>query len=87
MPERDYKSTPVSDALGIRGVIDGLATDLQDLRAGRISPVDAMARAHLAKQFFNGARLVLMAIKEIDRPKEQKNAITGETLTGGETDA
>lgn len=74
MPERDYKSTPVSDALGIRGVIDGLATDLQDLRAGKISPVDAMARAHLAKQFFNGARLVLMAIKEIDQPKTPKKA-------------
>jgi hypothetical protein len=74
MPERDYKSTPVSDALGIRGVIDGLATDLQDLRAGKISPVDAMARAHLAKQFFNGARLVLMAIKEIDLPKAPRKA-------------
>jgi hypothetical protein len=74
MPERDYKSTPVSDALGIRGVIDGLATDLQDLRAGKISPVDAMARAHLAKQFFNGARLVLTAIKEIDQPKAPREA-------------
>ena len=74
MTERDYKSTPVSDALGIRGVIDGLASDLQDLRAGTISPVDAMARAHLAKQFFNGARLVLMALKEIDHPKAPAKA-------------
>lgn len=65
MAERDYKSTPVSDALGIRAVIDGLASDLQDLRAGTINPADAMARAHLAKQFFNGARLVLFAIKEL----------------------
>lgn len=65
MNQRDYKSTPVSDALGIRAVIDGLASDLQDLRAGTISPVDAMARAHLAKQFFNGARLVLLAMKEL----------------------
>jgi hypothetical protein len=71
MPERDYASTPVSDALGIRGVIDGLATDLQDLRAGKISPVDAMARAHLAKQFFNGARLVLLAMKELDKPQDR----------------
>ena len=68
MTERDYKSTPVVDALGIRGVTDGLATDLQDLRAGKISPVDAMARAHLAKQFFNGARLVLLAMKELQPP-------------------
>ena len=34
MSERDYRSSPVSDALGIRAVIDGLASDLQDLRAG-----------------------------------------------------
>lgn len=68
MSERDYKSTPVGDALGIRAVIDGLASDLQDLRAGTISPVDAMARAHLAKQA-NGARLVLLAMKEIRSPE------------------
>lgn len=68
MAERDYKSTPVADALGIRAVIDGLASDLQDLRAGTINPADAMARAHLAKQFFNGARLVLFAIKEMGPP-------------------
>lgn len=73
MSERDYKSTPVSDALGIRGVIDGLATDLQELRSGKISPVDAMARAHLAKQFFNGARLVLLAMKEIQPPTAPKD--------------
>lgn len=72
MNQRDYKSTPVSDALGIRGVIDGLATDLQDLRNGKISPVDAMARAHLAKQFFNGARLVLLAMKEIQPPAQPR---------------
>jgi hypothetical protein len=76
MSERDYKSAPVSDALGIRGVIDGLATDLQDLRAGKISPVDAMARAHLAKQFFNGARLVLLAMKEIQPPPSKKGVKT-----------
>jgi hypothetical protein len=65
MSERDYRSSPISDALGIRAVIDGLASDLQELRAGTINPADAMARAHLAKQFFNGARLVLFAVKEL----------------------
>ena len=75
MAERDYRSTPVADALGIRAVIDGLATDLQDLRNGKISPVDAQARAKLAKQFFNGARLVLLALKDLDqgnRPKAKQ---------------
>ena len=70
--ERDYRSTPVSDALGIRAVIDGLASDLQDLRNGTISPVDAQARANLAKQFFNGARLVLLAMKDLDPVKAHK---------------
>lgn len=74
MAPRDYKSSPVADALGIRSVIDGLASDLQELRAGTISPVDAMARAHLAKQFFNGARLVLLAMKELDRPRAPTDA-------------
>lgn len=74
MAPRDYKSTPVADALGIRSVIDGLASDLQDLRSGAISPVDAMARAHLAKQFFNGARLVLLAMKELSPPKAPEGA-------------
>lgn len=65
MTERDYRSTPIADALGIRAVIDGLASDLQDLRAGVINPSDAIARANLAKPFFNGARLVLFAMKEL----------------------
>lgn len=68
MPERDYVSMPVSDALGIRGVIDGLATDLQELRDGKITPADAIARAQLAKQFFNGARLVMAALNTLDKP-------------------
>jgi hypothetical protein len=72
MPERDYTQTPVSDALGIRTVIDGLAHDLQELRNGKITAADAMARAHLAKQFFNGARLVLSALRTIDPPSPPK---------------
>lgn len=69
--ERDYRSTPVADALGIRAVIDGLASDLQDLRTGRINPAQAHATAALAKQFFNGARLVLLALKDLPPPSPQ----------------
>ena len=74
MSERDYRSSPVSDALGIRAVIDGLASDLQDLRAGRINPAEAMARAHLARQFFNGARLVVLAMKDLPARQDQPDA-------------
>ncbi|HMO09156.1 MAG TPA: hypothetical protein PKD10_16125 [Paracoccaceae bacterium] len=68
MAERDYASTPICDALGVRAVIDGLAHDLQELRHGTITPADAMTRAHLARQYFNGARLILAALRTIDPP-------------------
>lgn len=67
MPERDYVSTPVADSLGLRAVIDGLASDLQDLRSGTITPADGMARAAIAKQMFNGVRLYLNAINTMAR--------------------
>ena len=67
MAERDYASTPVADALGLRAIIDGLASDLQDVRAGTITPADAMARAALAKQIFNGCRLYLNAMAVVSR--------------------
>jgi hypothetical protein len=63
---RDYESTPVSDSLGLRDVILGLSSDLQDLRDGKISPNDALARAALAKQMFNGVRLYLHAIRTLE---------------------
>lgn len=74
MPERDYTSTPVADSLGLRDVILGLAQDLTDLRAGRISPSDALARAALAKQMFNGVRLYVQAIKTFEGAARQVGA-------------
>lgn len=63
MAERDYVSAPVSEQLGLPSVIAGLVGDLDELRSGRISVNDAMARAHLAKQIFNGVRLYLNGSK------------------------
>jgi hypothetical protein len=60
--------SPVADALGLRVVIDGLASDLQDMRAGRLSAPEALARAALAKQLFNGVRLFLVA-HQMAQPK------------------
>lgn len=74
MAERDYASTPVADALGLRAIIDGLASDLQDVRAGTITPADAMARAALAKQIFNGCRLYLNAMAVVSRENRQPAA-------------
>jgi hypothetical protein len=81
MPPRDYAAQPVADALGLRAVIDGLASDLQDMRAGRLSAPEALARAALAKQLFNGVRLFLVAHqmaqpKPPRQPKGQPDIIT-----------
>ena len=67
MAERDYVSTPVADALGLRGIIKGLADDLEALRDGRITAADAMARAALAKQIWNGCRTYLNAAALLER--------------------
>ena len=81
MPPRDYAAQPVADALGLRAVIDGLASDLQDMRAGRLSAPEALARAALAKQLFTGVRLFLVAHqmaqpKPPRQPKGQPDIIT-----------
>jgi CHASE3 domain sensor protein len=80
MTERDYVSTPVSDSLGLHSVVTGLADDLAKLRKGDISPADAHARAALAKQIMNGARLYLQAMQTLERRAKQ---VKGCDLIGG----
>lgn len=63
--KRDYTSAPVSEALGLGNIIIGLAQDLNDLRSGGITTNQAIARATLAKQIFNGVRLYLHGVKVI----------------------
>lgn len=75
MAKRDYESAPVSDALGMKAIIDGLAHDLQEMRDGKISPQDGLARAAVAKQIFNGVRLFLQACSMIDKPKGKAPAL------------
>lgn len=63
---RDYETSPVSDELGLRDVVLGLVGDLKLLRASKISTHDALARAAMAKQIFNGVRLYLQASKFLE---------------------
>jgi hypothetical protein len=63
MAARDYESAPATQTLGLDTIIHGLADDLVALRKGNIGVNDALARAALAKQIFNGARLYLQASK------------------------
>lgn len=78
MAENDYVSAPVADDLGLRGIIIGLATDIESLRAGRISVAEAQARAALAKQLFNGCRIYLQAIKMVEQGAQPISASTTE---------
>ncbi len=63
MAMRDYETAPISDQLGLGNVINGLVSDLDELRAGKISVNDAIARSMLAKQIFNGVRIYLNGTK------------------------
>lgn len=63
MVKPDYESAPVSQSLGLDQVIRGLVGDLEELRAGKISVQDAIARSLIAKQIFNGVRLYLTGTK------------------------
>ena len=50
----------LADQYSLADVVRGPAQDLKDLRAGRISQSEALARSALAKQYFNGLRPVLV---------------------------
>lgn len=76
MSVRDYETAPVSEELGLVQVINGLVGDLQELRAGKISTNDAIARSLLAKQIFNGVRLYLSGTKLLTERAKQVDAIS-----------
>lgn len=56
----------LTDRFSLDAVIIGLAMDLQQLRDGQITIADAQARANLAKQYFNGVRVVVNARKFLE---------------------
>ena len=73
--ERNYAAQPVADALGLRAVIDGLAHDLQQMRDRQISPAEGMARAAVAKQLCNAARLYLQAVTIAERHQNRPGQV------------
>lgn len=50
----------------LENIVAELATELSDLRAGRITVARAMASALLAKQIFNGVRLAIIYQKNVE---------------------
>lgn len=57
---------PLTERFSLDDVIAGLAGDLEAVRAGRMSVDAARAQADLAKQIFNGIRLVVNAQKYLE---------------------
>lgn len=78
MSRASRDATPLSDRLGLEGVILGLAHDLSLLRAGQISVEDARVRAEMSKQILNGVRLVVNAQKFLE---QRMPRITAEDAT------
>lgn len=66
MDDSPSEAAPLSERFNIEAVIHGLASDLQMLRAGKISLDDARMRAELAKQIMNGVRLVINARRSLE---------------------
>jgi hypothetical protein len=60
------KVEPLGDRFSLDEVINGIAVDLADLRAGRITIEDARVRAELAKQYLAGIRMVVSARKYLE---------------------
>ena len=75
MANRDYETAPVTDRLSLDKVIEGLVGDLDELRAGKISVNDAIARSMLAKQIFNGVRIYLNGTKILSQNAREVKSI------------
>lgn len=71
--DRDYS---------LSAIIDGIASDLDELRSGRISVKDAQVRALLAKQYMNGVRLALTARQHIEDKARPVKSIAAADMPG-----
>jgi len=80
MAARDYTSAPISEQIALPSIITGLCNDLDELRAGKISVNDAMARSMLAKQIFNGVRIYMNGTKILS---DNARAISDKTAGNG----
>lgn len=61
-----HDAAPLSDRLNLSNFIAGLMNDLALLRAGKISVLDARARAELARQTLRGVHYVITAQKYLE---------------------
>lgn len=60
------EAAPVGEQFSLESVVSGLASDLTELRQGKITIDDARVRAEIAKQIMNGVRLVINARRVLE---------------------
>lgn len=63
--------SPLNDRFDLEAVIRGLASDLQRVRDGSMTVDAARANAELAKQLFNGVRLVVNVQRTLEGAAKQ----------------
>ncbi len=71
------EASPLDERFNLDSIVNGLATDLSNLRAGKITVTQAIASAQLAKQIFNGLRVILNAQKVL----EDRSRLVGSNVT------
>lgn len=69
-------ATSLAEQLNIANIIQGLAQDLADRRAGTISIEDARVRAELARQLLGALRLMVTAQKMIEQGLKELPQLT-----------
>ena len=60
------EASPLAERFSLEEIITGLAADLVSVREGTMSVDAARANAEIAKQLFNGVRLVVNAQKYLE---------------------
>jgi len=65
------ESSPLNDRFDLEAVIRGLASDLNAVRSGSMTVDAARANAELAKQLFNGVRLVVNVQRTLESNARQ----------------
>jgi hypothetical protein len=67
----------LGETFDVPGLIRGLHGDLVELRTGKITPSEAQVRADIAKQIFNGLRLMVQAQRFLSNNAKPVSAIEG----------
>lgn len=65
------EASPLNDRFDLEAVIRGLASDLNAVRAGTMTVDAARANAEIAKQLFNGVRLVVNVQRTLESNARQ----------------